>query len=317
MWHDVLTSIERMRMSIVKSLSVRNGDLFYIKHDTDNFTIIDCNLTYDRRDEIIAELKDASKDKSIQRFISTHPDEDHIHGLEYIDDNGLGWNFYCVKNRVNKGEETASFKRYKKLRDDSQRAYYICQGCKRRWMNHSNEERGEAGINILWPDTGNSDFIKQLDSAEHGGKPNNISPIIQYHLRNGAVAIWMGDLETEFMEQILDRVQLPRTDILFAPHHGRKSGHVPKKWLDTMSPKVIVVGEAPSSDLNYYSNYDTITQNSAEDIEFECVTGMVHVRVSSPSYEVDFLQDMGERHRQMFNGEYVWYIGSFKTHDQP
>ena len=322
MWHDVLTSIERMRMSIVKSLSVRNGDLFYIKHDTDNFTIIDCNLTYDRRDGIIAELKDASKDKSIQRFISTHPDEDHIHGLEYIDDNGLGWNFYCVENRVNKGEETegeetASFKRYKKLRDDSQRAYYICQGCKRRWMNHSDEERGEAGINILWPDTGDSDFIKQLDSAERGGKPNNISPIIQYHLRNGAVAIWMGDLETEFMEQILDRVQLPRTDILFAPHHGRESGHVPKKWLETMSPKVIVVGEAPSSDLNYYSSYDTITQNSARDIEFECVAGKVHVRVSSPSYEVDFLQDMGEKHRQMFNGECVRYIGSFKTHNQP
>ena len=309
-------------MSIVKSLSVRNGDLFYIKHDTDNFTIIDCNLTYDRRDGIIAELKDASKDKSIQRFISTHPDEDHIHGLEYIDDNGLGWNFYCVENRVNKGEETegeetASFKRYKKLRDDSQRAYYICQGCKRRWMNHSDEERGEAGINILWPDTGDSDFIKQLDSAERGGKPNNISPIIQYHLRNGAVAIWMGDLETEFMEQILDRVQLPRTDILFAPHHGRESGHVPKKWLETMSPKVIVVGEAPSSDLNYYSSYDTITQNSARDIEFECVAGKVHVRVSSPSYEVDFLQDMGEKHRQMFNGECVRYIGSFKTHNQP
>lgn len=31
-------------MSVIKSFSVGNGDMFYIKHDTDNFTIIDCNL---------------------------------------------------------------------------------------------------------------------------------------------------------------------------------------------------------------------------------------------------------------------------------
>ncbi|CAM4346215.1 hypothetical protein COEX109129_19890 [Corallococcus exiguus] len=32
-------------MSIIKSFSVGNGDMFYIKHNSDNFTIIDCNLT--------------------------------------------------------------------------------------------------------------------------------------------------------------------------------------------------------------------------------------------------------------------------------
>ena len=29
-------------MSIVKSFSVGNGDMFYINHGSDNFTIIDC-----------------------------------------------------------------------------------------------------------------------------------------------------------------------------------------------------------------------------------------------------------------------------------
>ena len=31
-------------MSIIKSVSVGNGDMFYIKHGTSNFTIIDCNI---------------------------------------------------------------------------------------------------------------------------------------------------------------------------------------------------------------------------------------------------------------------------------
>lgn len=304
-------------MTIVKSLSVGNGDLFYIKHGTDNFSIIDCSLPYDRKDEIIAELKDVSKNKGIQRFISTHPDEDHIHGLEHLDDAGLGWNFYVVRNNVPKDDETPSFKRYRKLHDDEQRAYYIYRGCQRRWMNLSDDERGAAGIDILWPDTTDRDFIDQLIEAERNGKPNNISPIIQYSLQDGAVVIWMGDLETDFMEAIADKIKLPKADILFAPHHGRKSGRVPKKWLDAMDPKIIVVGEAPSEDLMYYSGYDTITQNNSGDIEFECEEGQVHVRVSSLSYKVSYLHNMGKGHRKLFNGDYVWYIGSLYTHNQP
>lgn len=300
-------------MTIIKSLSVGNGDLYYIRHNSDNFTIIDCNIPYEKRSDIISELKEASADKGIQRFISTHPDEDHIHGLEYIDDAGLGWNFYCVDNNVLKEDETQSFKRYKLLRDHAERSYHIFKGCQRRWMNMNSEERGSAGINILWPDTSNPAFLEQLEKAEQCGEPNNISPIIKYSLENGVVAIWMGDLETYFMNQIVDKVQLPKTDILFAPHHGRKSGFVPKEWLDAMSPKVIVVGEAPSEDLNYYCGYNTITQNRAGDIEFDCSTGNVDVRVSSPSYSTNFLRNDNKSDRQTVNGINLRYIGSFDT----
>lgn len=300
-------------MTIIKSLSVGNGDLYYIKHNSDNFTIIDCCIPSEKKDEIIAELKDASSNKGIQRFISTHPDEDHIHGLEYIDDNGLGWNFYCVKNNVDKEDKTPSFRRYKLLRSHSERSYYIHRGCQRYWMNKNNEERKSAGINILWPDTNDADFLEQLEKAEQCGEPNNISPIIKYSLNNGVVAIWMGDLETNFMDRILDKVQLPKTDILFAPHHGRKSGFVPKAWLDTMSPKIIVVGEAPCEDLNYYCGYNTITQNSAGDIEFDCSAGTVDVRVSNPNYTAGFLRNKSKPNRQTINGDILRYIGSFST----
>ena len=34
-------------MSIVKSLSVGEGDMFYIKNNTDNFTVIDCCIDED------------------------------------------------------------------------------------------------------------------------------------------------------------------------------------------------------------------------------------------------------------------------------
>ena len=47
-------------MSKVKSFSVSNGDMFYINHNSDNFTTIDCCLTDDVKDDILDEIKDES-----------------------------------------------------------------------------------------------------------------------------------------------------------------------------------------------------------------------------------------------------------------
>lgn len=53
------------------------------------------------------------------RFISTHPDKDHFHGIEFFDDKFYIYNFYCVKNEAIKTDETTSFKHYCSLRDDA------------------------------------------------------------------------------------------------------------------------------------------------------------------------------------------------------
>jgi beta-lactamase superfamily II metal-dependent hydrolase len=255
-------------MSIIKSFSVGNGDMFYIEHGSDNFSIIDCNLNDDRKEEIMDEICEIGGKKGIMRFISTHPDEDHFHGIEYFDDRFRIYNFYCVKNNAIKSDESASFEHYCSLRDDTKKAFYIYKGCRRKWMNDSSEERDCSGINILWPDTENSEFKEQLEIVNDGGNANNISPIIKYSLENGVVALWFGDLETEFMDTIVDEISFPEADIIFAPHHGRSSGKLPYDWLAAIDPKIIVIGEADSTMLDYYNGYNTITQNSAEDIAF-------------------------------------------------
>lgn len=278
-------------MSEIKSFSVGNGDMFYIKHNSDNFTIIDCCLNNDNEKAILDEVACLSGAKGITRFISTHPDDDHIRGLDLLDDKIKILNFYCVKNETVKEDETDSFTRYCELRQ-SDKAFNISKGCARRWMNTGGEGRGTSGINILWPDTNNKAFKDALIAAAVGESPNNISPIIKYALQGGATALWMGDLETEFMEAIEDAVDLPAIDILFPPHHGRDSGAIPYSMLEKLSPRIVVIGEAPSEYLNYYEGYNTITQNSAGDILFECISRKVHV-FTSMLYTVDFLDDEG------------------------
>lgn len=280
-------------MSIVKSFSVAEGDMFYIKHDADNFTIIDCCMSEEDRDTILAELQSESKGKGIVRFISTHPDDDHILGLSYLHENMNLLNFYCVKNEATKPDETDDFDHYCMLRDDLDKAFYISRGCSRKWMNIDSEERGNSGIHILWPITTNEYFKQALEHAKQGESPNNISPIVQYMLKGGATIIWMGDLEADFMENIKDAFNVERANILFAPHHGRDSGKVPDEWLDIINPQIVVIGEAPSKDLNYYDGYNTITQNSAGHIVLECESGKVHIYVSNRRYYVDYLDDEG------------------------
>jgi len=55
-----------------------------------------------------------------------------------------------------------------------------------------------------------------------------------------------------------------------------------------MAPRIIVVGEAPAEHLHYYQGYNTITQNTAGDILFDCQAGKAHV-FTSLEYDVDFL----------------------------
>lgn len=291
-------------MSLIKSISVGNGDMFYIKHGSDNFTIIDCYMDETNKDDIINEIVEESKNKSIKRFISTHPDDDHIHGLKYLDDEINIINFYCVENKVTKEDETEDFERYCELRD-SDKAYYIYKGCSRCWLNKNDAEKkyGSSGINILWPITFNEEYKEELKKAKNGESPNNISPIIKYSLQNGATVLWFGDLENDFMEKIKDEIELPKADIIFAPHHGRSSGKIPKEWLDAIEPKIIVIGETPSEKINYLSGYNTITQNSAGDIIFDCGIGVVDVYVSNEKYTVNYLKN--KYLADKYNGTYI------------
>lgn len=281
-------------MSIVKSLSVGDGDMFYIKHGSDSFTIVDCCLSDDNKKTIVEELKSELTNKGVTRFVSTHPDGDHIQGIRYLDEKMPIRNFYCVKNEASKDEVTESFEHYCSLRDGDN-SYYVERGCARRWLNQGNDERGSAGLRFLWPDVSNADYKEELQNAKNGELFNNISLVLRYDAAKNGIFVWCGDLETEFMEKIRDRISLSKCQILFAPHHGRKSGKVPDSWLDDLRPKIIVIGEAPSRHLHYYTDYHAITQNSAGDITFDCAdTDKIHIYCSNEDYSVDFLDDEGQ-----------------------
>jgi hypothetical protein len=172
-------------------------------------------------------------------------------------------------------------------------------------MNQDSDERGSSGIKILWPITSNAEYKAALAAAAKGKSANNISCVVKYKLNGGVAMLWLGDLEADFMEEICDDLDMRGVDIVFAPHHGRDV--LPGKWLDELDPQVIVLGEAPSEHLDYYPDYNTITQNSSGDLTFECVGGKTHIYVSSKTYTVDFLDN--EKRKDLYGR----YIGTLET----
>lgn len=296
-------------MSKVKSFSVGNGDMFYINHNSDNFTTIDCYLTDDAKDDILDEIESESSGKGIQRFISTHPDDDHIGGLVDYDDKFNILNFYRVDNNTTKkGTETDDFKRYKELRNDSKKSFALKKGCKRKWMNEDDDERKSSGLNCLWPITDNEKYNEALKTAAEGGSPNNISPAIKYLVGKFSF-LWMGDMETDMQEEFDREVNNGHVTIVFAPHHGRKSGHIPSSLMDKLTPKLVVVGEAPSDELDYYCGQNTITQNTAGDILFETNGDYLDIFVSESGYSKrdGMVKNLSHGHHSGMH-----YLGSIK-----
>jgi beta-lactamase superfamily II metal-dependent hydrolase len=293
-------------VSIVKSFSVGHGAMYYIQHGSSNFTIIDCRLVAgETMEAIIEEIREKSRDKGVIRFISTHPDDDHIKGIIELDD-AMGFrNFYCVENAATREEPTDAFLRYCALRD-SDKAFYVSRRCKRKWMNQSDEKYGSAGINFQWPITDNQDYKAALDLVASGGRANNISPIFTYSLDDGVRMMWMGDLETAFMESIKESLpSLPQIDILFAPHHGRDTP--PEEWIDQLDPQIVVLGEGQEKHLDPYTGYTKMRQSRAGDLSFSCVDGKTHIYASKKGYSHKALRDEGR------SDSYGHYVGTLDT----
>ena len=169
--------------------------------------------------------------------------------------------------------------------------------------NQEGDGRGSSGISILWPETSNIHFKSALKEAAAGTKFNNISLVARYSIEDSATFMWIGDLETQFMEDIYKDIELQQTTVVFAPHHGRKSGKLPNKWLDKLKPKIIVIGEAKQRHLDRYTGYNKITQTKAGDITFVPDGNKVHCYASNEDYGLrDWLYDEKKKDRDYYIG---------------
>lgn len=288
-------------MSSIHFMNVGEGDCIFIDHNGSRQTLIDiCGGNRDRRVSKAARqvrleragvpgnfrmcnapiqpldyLADLGV-SSIWRFISTHPDMDHLDGLDALIRHHQVKHFWCsgVTRSRPAFEEDARYKEadwdvYEKLRHgdlDGTKSLTKRAGAR---FEYANKPKGEHdGLYIRSPDE------TLIDEAEETEEFNDASYVIQYYC-SGHSAVFPGDAHDRTWDYVLRNYEdkVSNISLLAAPHHGRKSGRS-YEFLDVVQPTLTIFGCAPSEDLAYDAwrnrGLDYITANQAGCIAVEC-----------------------------------------------
>lgn len=301
-------------MAKIHFLNVGDGDCTIIEHEDGRTTMIDIcngNLTNEKKTDPIAYLKKIQNLQyggrgKIFRFILTHPDMDHMDGVKRLYKNFEIINFWdsdhtktmeSISNEGDYNQEDWDFydEIHKKTKKSITRMelYKGCDG--EYYTNH--------GIKIISP---NEELVQKLKDAKSPNW-NDISYVLLFENLGRKILFcgdsgntsWkhiIGDKETrkniqeksytertDEEKEILDNIaMLEDIDILFAPHHGRKSGgDTLNEYLDFLNPKLAVLGSAPSEHKNYDAfhkrNIPIITNDEAGNIIFNITPSKIRI----------------------------------------
>lgn len=315
-------------MGVIHFLNVKEGDCSWIEHDSGHNTVIDvCNAQ-----EIVNIFESASGNhnqknhpvnpieylqkfevKDIFRFILTHPDMDHMDGIESLFNSFNVSNFWDTEN-TKEMDEQSNWGRYKKEdwdfyqsirnnKDDKLPVLNLYAGAKGKYYNEDGDGKaGGDGLFILAP---TKELVSEANESETF---NDCSYVILYKVNNKKI-IFAGDSEEKTWNYILEnhKDEVEDIDILIAPHHGRKSGGN-DEYLDVLNPKLTLFGNADSEDLDYASwnnrGLEHITNNQANCVVMNTNgANGIEVYVTNESYAKKKSQ------YTFFNNLYqAWYI---------
>lgn len=285
-------------MARLHFLNVKEGDCSVLQHPSGRVSVIDvCNATPVGTTTIEDQLREvlAKADKgisgnfqqkkypinpiaymkdhgisSVWRYIQTHPDMDHMDGIEAF----FGSFSPTVLWDTDNNKEMASpwnsaqyqeedWKCYKAMRDGKagpQRLTNLSGDIGKYW---NQDDAGGLGDNlyILAPTQA------LVDEANAHEDYHRASYVLLWQSGTSRIVVG-GDSHDASWDHILENheADVTNVDLLIAPHHGRKSGRS-YRFLDTLNPTLTFFGNAPHEHLAYsaWSNrgLQKITNNQA------------------------------------------------------
>lgn len=201
----------------------------------------------------------AERNQDIWRFICTHPDMDHISGL----------------NRLGKEENVSIFWDTTHSKDLSDADYWPPEYDKQDWERYEAIRNGDTSHQHLSPRPGSNEkywkqdqieilhptkeFSRELDENEQEKESpeyNDISYILKLNARRGAILL-PGDAEQAAWDEILDRYgpkKLSDVKVLKASHHGRKDGFH-KEAVEAMNPEYVIVSVGTKDSADAHQKY--------------------------------------------------------------
>ena len=329
-------------MATIHFLNVKQGDCSVINHNSGHITVIDvCNAkpsdvltegltTKMAQLEIgvsgnfqqkkypvnpISYLKDHSI-TSIFRYIQTHPDMDHMDGIEALFDEFRPINFWDTDN--NKEMDNSSWGNspyneddwefYKNLRDtkpyNNPKRLALLAGAKGQYWNvREDGSTAGDGLYILAPTQDLIDFAKKDEDF------NDCSYVLLYRTAKNRI-LFAGDSHDDTWVHILEnyRNDVDNIDLLIAPHHGRDSKRS-YDFLDTLNPTLTFFGNANSQHLAYSAwrnrGLSYITNNQANCMVVDASKKPMELYVTHKNFAKRVNSET------FYNDTFkAWYVGS-------
>lgn len=239
------------------------------------------------------------------RFILTHPDMDHLDGFDVLL-NTLGLDNYWDSGarRPKPGFESCPFleedwDRYEKVVGGNEHGVTVLNkvaGSRFQFANKSeNGSGGGDGLHILAPDE------NLLNDPDLKDDVNEGSYVILYRSIGGRILL-PGDAHDAAWEYVLKTPDDVRNcSFMLAPHHGRDSGRS-YEFLDTVRPKLTLIGCAPSEYIDYAQwrnrNLDYITSNQCGNVVLEANDNKIVVWVQNIDFAIARGFELGVRNEQ-------------------
>lgn len=316
-------------MAKIHFLNVDEGDCSIIQHDNGNVTMLDIccgNIEEEVQKSFSAEslntgLRGNFKQKehptnpvnylkrhgikSIFRYIQTHPDMDHMDGLENLFQNFSIINFWDTENKKKQefGENGKSgrylkidWDRYCKMRtctSDPKALFYYDGSSNKYFAENDKGKLTDDYLQILSPTRA------LLNAANEAGDWNDSSYVILYWV-GGKKILFCGDADMNTIQHLIDNHydEISDLDVLIAPHHGRDSNK-DFSFLDVMNPKLTLIGNALSKHLAYdqWNNRSLphLTNNQVGDVLLEIQGGTLFLSISNKTAADKICQELRQK----------------------
>jgi beta-lactamase superfamily II metal-dependent hydrolase len=258
---------------------------------------------------------------SVFRFISTHPDMDHLDGIKAFFRRFDPANFWDTDNTKEAGDfangpyDPDDWEFYASLRDgkpqSNPKRLALYSGAKGAYYNQDEAGNGGGdGLHVLAPTP------ELVATANEMTDWNDSSYVILYRAAGGKRILFSGDSQDATWEYILAncKADVAGVDVLIAPHHGRDSDR-DHGFLDIVKPRITLFGNAPSEHLAYNEWNDRdllfITNNQAGTVILDAESDGLRVYVSYKPFAEAFTNSRGytTRYSDDVRG---WFIGRWE-----
>jgi competence protein ComEC len=245
--------------------------------------------------------------ESIFRFILTHPDMDHMDGLDALASQFRIYNFWDTGTRRDEPDfgEGSPFRkedwdRYVEMRDGREEGVSTVirqAGLRFAFANkRENNQAGGDGLYILAPDA------QLAVEASDDGDINDGSYVLLYRSVGGRVLL-PGDAHDNTWDYVHKEYasDVANCSFMLAPHHGRDSNRS-YDFLDQIQPKVTLIGCAPSEHIDYDQwrkrGLEYITSNQTGNVVLEIFDGQIDVYIENESFAAAKGCDVAVRNSQ-------------------